>query len=247
MAKAAVDRATFKSEAEQADVAPKIDCPTPPSTLLVNAAEEAAEIIPAENVAHQVKSVTTEVVVAEQTTSDREAEQGPAGSLPPPPHPPAEQDGHLPHPPQHLPPPLPPIDLVFKSFCSQALNLPPLLPSLKSPRRVRGVTAPRPKLKPSDPLAIRKAVKYFKNLQNQNIKRAVWMSGPLLHGVVKGVCPGGWVDDVSVFVSFVDSEDGLHTEPDFVYDEDFLLYLDHSTPFGQTRDQAGKNILEEPD
>ena len=55
------------------------------------------------------------------------------------------------------------------------------------------------------------------------------------------------MDDVSLFVSFVDSEDGLHTEPDFVYDEDFLLYLDHSTPFGQTRDQAGKNILEEPD
>ena len=102
--------------------------------------------------------------------------------------------------------------------------------------------APRPKIKSSDPLVIRKAVKYYNTQQNQNIKRAVWMSTPLLHRVVKGVCHAGWVDDVSLFVSFVDGEDGLHTEPEFVYDEDFLLSLDHSTPFGT---DAGPGRAEE--
>ena len=106
----------------------------------------------------------------------------------------------------------------------------------------------RPKLKPSDPLMARKPVKYYEALQNQSVKRAVWMSTILLHRVVKaGSCgdsgQGGWLDDVSNFVYFVHSEDGPHTEPTIVYDDDFF---DLPAPWG-TDTGPGKNILEESD
>ena len=175
-----------------------------------------------------MKSVTTEAVVAEQNTSDREAEQGPAGSLPP--HLPAEQDGHLPT-------PLPPIDPVFKSFRFHASNIPPLIPSLTSSRRGRGRIVPSSKPKQRDPLVTRKPAHHYKALQELSVKRAVWMSAPLLHRVVAAggfgdSGQGGWVDDVSLFVYFVKGEDGVHTEPTIEYDEDFLLYLDNVTPWG---------------
>ena len=133
------DGAASKSEAEQADKTPKDDSPPPPSTpIIVNAAEDAAEMIPAEN-AVQVKSVMEAVVAEQNSTSNPSTEQDPAGALPP--HLPEDQDGQLPHPSQHLPPPLSPIGLAFKSFRFQASDSPPLLPSLTSPRRGRGVMA----------------------------------------------------------------------------------------------------------
>ena len=94
-----------------------------------------------------------------------------------------------------------------------------------------------PSSKPRDSLVIRKPVKHYKALQDLSVKRAVWMSAPLLHRVVMaGGCgdsgQGGWVDDVSLFVYFVKGEDGVHTEPTIEYDEDFLLYLDNVTPWG---------------
>ena len=57
----------------------------------------------------------------------------------------------------------------------------------------------------------------------QNIEGAVWMSTPLLKRAasVRGSWyGGGWVEDVGLFVRFVDSGLGLYTEPSIVYDDD---------------------------
>ena len=78
-----------------------------------------------------------------------------------------------------------------------------------------------PRSKTVDPLVIRKPGKYLKTVQSQNIERAVWMTTPLLKRVaIAGGGYGGWVEDVSLFVRFVDWGLGLYTEPCIVYDED---------------------------
>ena len=92
-----------------------------------------------------------------------------------------------------------------------------------------------PRAKPCDPLVIRKPVKWMKALQNQNIERAVWMSTPLLKRAASAGgswCGGGWVEDVSLFVRFVDWGLGLYTEPSIVYDEDSDLSVAEGTDTG---------------
>ena len=196
--------------------------PSPP----VKAAEEAAAI----------------VVVADQSSGGAHAAEYAFVRLLPP-HVPAEQPGHHLHPSQHLLPQQS-VDQLLKSFCFQVSSLPPYLPSLMSPtRRVRRATTPR--AKPSDPLVIRKPDKWLKALQNQNIERAVWMSTPLLKRAASAGgswCGGGWVEDVGLFVRFIDSELGFYTEPSIVYDED-----SHLSDAGGTDTGPVTSILDELD
>ena len=172
----------------------------------------------------EVPLVTEQVTVATDSLPPLPLVKQPGQT---PPHPsvlelppllPIEQSDHHQHPPQRLP--FQPVDLNFKSFCFQVPSLQPSLPSITPPpRRAGRVMAPRSKT--GDPLVIRKPGKYLKTVQSQNIERAVWMTTPLLKRVaIAGGGYGGWVEDVSLFVRFVDLGLGLYTEPCIVYDED---------------------------
>ena len=55
-------------------------------------------------------------------------------------------------------------------------------------------------------------------------------------------CGGGWVEDVSLFIRFVDGGSGIYTEPSIVYDED----SDLSDP-GGTDKGTETSILDEMD
>ena len=141
-----------------------------------------------------------------------------------------QTDRPLPRPPPSEDHPQPPLS----SFCfhvsedsSQHPNTPPvpsrrtILRREKPSRPSWAVPTPQSS---SDPIRVRmKPAKYLKTPLTLYIEKAIWDSqGP-------GQGNARWVGDTCRFVRFADSDEGLYTEPCFVYKDDLDLSVSWET------------------
>ena len=130
-----------------------------------------------------------------------------------PPLPPLSEEGLQDH-------PKPPFSL-FSFHIPEFSLLHPNTPTLPTRRtRVRRKKPPRPSWavptpnSSSDPIRVRmKPAKYLRTPLTLYIEKAIWDSQG------RGQGRSRWVGDTCSFVRFADSEEGLCTEPCFVYDK----------------------------